>query len=73
MRSMSHHFGSAFAVPPLVATADEDAIIKWRAPALGANLVPKLPQACRNNGDESHRFFESFVPVSLGWCSLVIT
>ncbi len=73
MRSMSHHFGSAFAVPPLIATADEDAIIKWRAPALGANLVPKLPLEPRNNGDDRHRFFECFVSVSLGWCSLVLS
>ena len=70
---MRRDFGKHLAVPPLIATADEDAIIKWRAPALGANLVPKLPQACRNNGDDYHRFFESFVSVSLGWCSLVIT
>lgn len=37
----------------------------------GANLVPKLPRASRTNGDHSHRFFESFVSVRLGWCRLV--
>jgi len=39
----------------------------------GANLVPKLLRAHRTNGDDCHRFFESFVLVSVGWCSLVIT
>jgi hypothetical protein len=33
--------------------------------------VPKLPLDPRNNGDECHRFFECFVSVSLGSCSLV--
>ena len=35
----------------------------------GANLVPKLLRAHRTNGDDRHRYFESFVSVSLGWCS----
>ena len=36
---------------------------------LGAKTTP----APRNNGDDPHRFFESFVLVSVGWCSLVLT
>ena len=36
----------------------------------GAKLVPKLPQARRNNEDDSHRFFESFVSVKRGGCTL---
>ena len=39
----------------------------------GANLVPKLPLEPRNNGDDGHRFFVSFMSVSLGSCSLVFT
>ena len=38
---------------------------------VGANLVPKLPRQRRNNGDVCYPFFESFVSVSLGSCSLV--
>ena len=41
--------------------------------ACGANLVPKLTQEPRNNGDDGHRFFESFVSVSLRSCWLVLT
>ena len=53
-----------------------DALDGKRSPSCrlpGANLVPKLLRAHRTNGDDRHRFFESFVPVSLGWCSFVFT
>lgn len=62
-------FSKALAGPPLIATADEDAISSGARP----NLVPKLLPERRNNGDDPHRFFVSFVLVSLGWCSLVFT
>ena len=39
----------------------------------GANLVPKPPRARRTNGDDFHRFFESFLSVSLRSCWLVFT
>ena len=36
-----------------------------RTVVLDATLVPKV------DGDDRHRFFEPFVSVSVGWCSLV--
>ena len=53
-----------------------DALDGKRSPSCrlpGANLVPKLLRAHRTNGDDRHRFFECFVSVSLGSCSLVFT
>ena len=40
--------------------------IQWSRHDVGANLVPKLPLELRNNGDDRHRFFESFVSLRPG-------
>ena len=58
-------------MPTLIAAADVYAIIKWRAPTLGAILVPKLPWDSENNRDDTYGFFLSFVTVGIGWCWLV--
>ena len=48
--------------------------VSRECPRGGATLVAKLLHAGRNNGDDRHRVFKSFVSVSfLGWFGLCAT
>ena len=59
-------------VPPRRHRCGEPPAALSMATAVVRSLVPRLPPQRRTNGDDRHRFFEAFVSVSPGWCTLVL-